>query len=71
MVPDEEILAFITEYTDGHGFPPTVREVAAGVGLSSPGSVKWRIDAMRDKGLLTYETHKFRTLRVVRHEDND
>ena len=66
-VSDETILDFIDGFTDRHGYPPTVRELACGVGFSSPGGMKYRIDVMRNKGMLTYEPRLFRTLRVTRH----
>ena len=35
----EEILNFIKKYIADHGYPPAVREICAGVGLSSPATV--------------------------------
>ena len=35
----EEILNFIKKYIALHGYPPAVREICAGVGLSSPATV--------------------------------
>lgn len=35
----KRILSFITAYLDEKGFPPTYREIAAAVGLSSPSAV--------------------------------
>src|SRR5205809_1102977 len=35
----QEIWQFLVEYTDGHGYPPTVREIGEAVGLASPSTV--------------------------------
>src|SRR5258708_2390078 len=32
----QEIWQFLVEYADGHGYPPTVREIGEAVGLASP-----------------------------------
>src|SRR5207248_3169653 len=34
-----EIWEFIVGYVDGHGYPPTVREIGEAVGLASPSTV--------------------------------
>ena len=35
----QEIYEFVVEYVDGHGYPPTVREIGERVGLASPSTV--------------------------------
>ena len=35
----QEIWQFLVEYTDGHGYPPTVREIGAYMGWASTNSV--------------------------------
>ena len=32
----QEIWNYLVEYVDGHGYPPTVREIGEHVGLASP-----------------------------------
>ncbi|MBA3333656.1 MAG: transcriptional repressor LexA, partial [Actinobacteria bacterium] len=32
----QEIWQFLAEYVDGHGYPPTVREIGDAVGLALP-----------------------------------
>ena len=34
-----EILTFIKKYIARHGYPPAIREICSGVGLSSPATV--------------------------------
>ncbi|MGH3138328.1 MAG: hypothetical protein ACRDQE_01205, partial [Gaiellales bacterium] len=35
----QEIWEFLVQYVDGHGYPPTVREIGEEVGLASPSTV--------------------------------
>ena len=48
----ERILNFVTNYTDEHGYAPTLREIANGVGLTSAGSVHRHIEILKSKGIL-------------------
>jgi SOS-response transcriptional repressor LexA len=48
----ERLLAFIREYQDTHGKPPTVREMAAGVGVSSTSTIDRWIKIYLESGQL-------------------
>lgn len=48
----EEILRYITDYLQEHGYAPSVREIAEGVGLKSPSSVHRYLVEMIDEGIL-------------------
>lgn len=60
----ERIVSFIGEYTAEHGYPPTNREIAAGVGrdVSTVNAALWRL---RYAGRVTWVEGKTRTLRLV------
>lgn len=58
----EEILAFINQFSAEHGYAPSVREIAAGVGLRSTASVSYHLDRLRDQGMLTGPAGKKRVL---------
>lgn len=47
-----QIYGFIIRYLKQHGYPPSVREIGAGVGLSSTSSVHHHLKAMIDTGML-------------------
>lgn len=47
-----QILRFICQYIKGHGYPPSVREIGSGVGLSSTSTVHHHIKIMLDTGML-------------------
>lgn len=47
-----EILAYIREHVDKHGFPPTVREIGKRHGVRSPSVVLYHLRKLADAGLI-------------------
>ena len=60
------ILTYIDTFTAGHGFPPTVREIRDGLGLSSTSVVKYHLDALETDGWITRQSRAFRGIRILR-----
>ncbi len=60
----QKILEYIAEYTQERGYPPSVRDICAGVGLSSPSTVHMHIKTLRDMGYLEKDDHKGRALTI-------
>ena len=54
------ILSFIQAYTDQNGFPPSVREIGAAVGLKSTASVARYLKVLESDGRLTHPPTKRR-----------
>lgn len=63
VATDSQILRFVSDYIDDNGYSPSLREIAEGVGIKSPGSIKYRVKNLRTEGLLEYEDHMPRTIR--------
>jgi len=63
----QEIWQFLVEYTDGHGYPPTVREIGEAVGLASPSTVHAHLANLERAGLLRRDPTKPRALELVGH----
>ena len=59
-----QILRFIAEATDEHGYPPTVREIGEAVGLSSSSSVHFHLKALTEGGFLHRDGSLTRALRI-------
>jgi len=57
-----EILAFLSRFMADNGYPPSVREIAAGVGLRSTASVHYHLEALRRAGLIDMDGSKNRTI---------
>jgi len=64
----QEILSFIAAETSRRGIPPTVREIAAHLGVSSPNGVWQHVKALQDKGFLKKEQGLSRGLRLTPRE---
>jgi repressor LexA len=59
-----QILTVIGDWVQGHGYPPTVREIAAAVGLASPSSVAYHIGVLEQLGLLRRSRRGPRTVDI-------
>ena len=62
----QEIWEFLTEYVGRHGYPPTVREIGATVGLASPSTVHAHLANLERAGLLRRDPTKPRALELLR-----
>ena len=60
-----QILQFVREFSCAHGFGPTIREIAEGVGLRSTSTVADYLDRMARDGLITSLPGTPRSIRVV------
>jgi repressor LexA len=60
-----QIMDFLAEYVDGHGYPPTVREIGDAIGLASPSTVHAHLANLERAGLLRRDPTKPRALELV------
>jgi repressor LexA len=60
-----EIYDFVVRYADGHGYPPTVREIGEAVGLASPSTVHAHLANLERAGYLRRDPTKPRALELV------
>lgn len=60
----EKILAFVRSYSAEHGFPPSVREIAAAVGLASTSAVHHHLTKLEEAGRLQKQATRSRALSV-------
>ena len=60
----EQILAVVEESIKETGYPPSVREIGARVGLASPSTVKYHLDSLEKMGALAREAGRPRALRT-------
>jgi repressor LexA len=67
----QQILDFIRSYLNRHGYPPSVREIGADVGLSSSSTVHSHLAALETKGFIRRDPTKPRALEVFDYRDSD
>ena len=61
----QAILDFIREFSARNKYPPTIREIGQGVGISSTSVVNYNLDILERKGLIERAREKSRGLKLV------
>lgn len=60
-----EVFLFIKKYQAMHGFPPAIREICKGLGLSSPATVHTHLKKLQEAGVIKTSKNKFRTIEII------
>lgn len=58
------IYDFIVEFSQQYGFPPTIREIARAVGVSSPGTVSTHLRRLEEERLIQRYSNHARAIRT-------
>ncbi|HEY9778458.1 MAG TPA: transcriptional repressor LexA [Planktothrix sp.] len=61
----KDVLRYIIELTEEHGYPPTLAELAKALGLRNRMTVHQHVAALKKKGLVHWEPGLNRSLKVV------
>jgi repressor LexA len=61
----QRILDFLGEYTNDHGYPPSIREIGQAVGISSTSVVDYNLRALERGGLIKRDREVSRGLGLV------
>ena len=59
------VLDFIKKFTATHGYPPSIREIGSGLGLSSPATVHTHVKKLCNAGYLKVDSNKFRAMEIL------
>ena len=60
-----DVLAFVHGYCQQHGFAPSRKETAAGIGLNSPAGISQHLEALERKGLIHCLAGKVRAISLT------
>ena len=60
----QQIYDYILSFSEEHGYPPSVREIADAVGLKSPSTVHFHLKGLREAGLITQAEGKTRAISI-------
>lgn len=63
----KDVIRFIVQLTEDHGYPPTLAELAKALGLKNRMTVHQHVVALKKKGLVHWEPGLNRSLRVLNH----
>ncbi len=61
----QTILAFIREFIDVKGYPPTIREIGLHFGIKSTNGVAYHLAALEKKGYIERGASSARTIRLL------
>ena len=61
----QQIYDYILAFTDRHGYPPSVREIAEAVDLKSPSTVHFHLKGLREAGLISQAEGKTRAISIT------
>lgn len=61
----KDVLNFVKKYSADHGYPPAIREICKGVGLSSPATVFVHLKNLEAAGYIKTTSNKFRTIEIL------
>ena len=61
----QQIYDYILAFSNEHGYPPSVREIAEAVQLKSPATVHFHLKGLREAGYITQAEGKTRAITVV------
>lgn len=59
------VLDFIKKFTATHGYPPSIREIGKGLGLSSPATVHTHVKKLCNAGYIKVDNNKFRAMEIL------
>lgn len=64
-----EILFFIKKEIERKGYPPTVREICAGVGIKSTSTVHYALERLENKNYIKKDPSKTRAIEIIDQDD--
>jgi SOS-response transcriptional repressor LexA len=60
-----DLMLFLADYTESHGFPPSFQEISEAIGLANKSSASQHLSVLRDAGFVAYAPRKFRTVTLT------
>lgn len=61
----EDVLKYVKKFVANHGYPPAVREICSGLGLSSPATVFSHLKKLEKNGWIRKGNGKYRTIEIL------
>ena len=61
----QQVMDFIRNYTKENGYPPSVRDICSGIGVSSTATIYYYLTKLEEQGLLTKTPYRNRSIGIV------
>lgn len=62
---DFRVYAFIVDYFETNGYPPTIGEICVGLNTRSRGYVRERLERLDDAGYIKWDNRKHRAMKIM------
>ena len=59
------VLEFIKTYVQMKGFPPSLQDIATGLGMKSRSNIHRIVHSLREQGRLDLRPNRFRAIKIV------
>ncbi len=60
----KSVLRYIAIFAKRYGYPPTMREIANGLGYGSKEAIRYHLRALRTQGIVDWQEGAGRTIRI-------
>ena len=67
----KQILSYIQQHMDAHGYPPTVREIGSAVSLSSSSTVHAHLKTLQEHGHIERDAVLTRAIKLTPHNSGE
>ena len=61
----DNVHEFVKSYQNNNGYPPSVREIAAALGIKSTATVHYYLNKLKDEGIITKNANKNRAIALT------
>lgn len=61
-----DLMKYIIRFKEVNGYSPTIREIQKGINSNSTQHITYMLDDLMEKGYLTFQKKKPRTIRILR-----
>lgn len=69
LTPKQQVIYdYLMQFSAENGYPPSVREIAAAVGLKSPSTVHFHLKALEEAGVINRSSGKTRAITAVQSQ---
>jgi len=66
-----QLLEWIKDYINSYNYSPSIRQMMKGMGLKSPAPIQSRLKHLQDKGYISWQEGRARTLQLINELENN
>ena len=66
-----QLLEWIKDYINSYNYSPSIRQMMKGMGLKSPAPIQSRLKHLQEKGYISWQEGRARTLQLINELENN